>query len=236
MSEQLNAMVLAAGRGERLRPLTDHCPKPLVEVAGQSLIEHLLDKLACAGVKRCVINLNWLGAQIREHLETNWRWPMQCVFSEEQGERLETGGGIYKVLDKLGPGPFIVANADVYSDFDMTRLAQRAAQWTTGELAHLVLVDNPEHNPQGDFGLTAAGLLSEAPPRKTFSGISLLQPHLFEGCSPGRFALAPLLRVALQQGLASAEHHSGLWTDVGTLERLSALRAQLDSAKSAPGV
>lgn len=225
MSQQLNAMVLAAGRGERLRPLTDHCPKPLVEVAGQSLIEHVLDKLADAGVQRCVINLNWLGAQLREHLEANWRWPMERLFSEELGERLETGGGIFKVLDKLGPGPFIVANADVYSDFDMTRLADRAWQWPAQNLAHLVLVDNPEHHPEGDFGMTPAGLLSDTPPCLTFSGISLLDSQLFQGCNPGRFALAPLLRAAMQRGQVSAEHHTGLWTDVGTPERLATLRA-----------
>ena len=225
-------MVLAAGRGERLRPLTDHCPKPMVEVAGQSLIEHVLDKLARAGVQRCVINLNWLGGKLRAHLEARWRWPMQCVFSEEQGERLETGGGIYKVLDQLGPGPFVVANADVYSDFDMLRLRQRVAHWSPRDQAHLVLVDNPAHHPDGDFGMTAEGLLSEAPPRLTFSGISLLHPRLFDGCAAGRFALAPLLRTGMHRGLISAEHHAGLWTDVGTPERLESLRAQLSGTDS----
>ncbi|WP_083561839.1 N-acetylmuramate alpha-1-phosphate uridylyltransferase MurU [Oceanococcus atlanticus] len=223
----MNAMVLAAGRGERLRPLTDHCPKPLVEVGGQTLIEHTLDKLAAAGVEHCVINLNWLGEQIRTHLNAVWRWPMRVTFSEEQGERLETGGGIFKMLDPLGPGPFIVANADVYSDFDLQRLAERARHWSENDAAHLVLVDNPAHHPDGDFGLDRASRLVDQAPRLTFSGLSLLDPGLFEGCQPGRFALAPLLRAAMQSGRISGEHHTGLWTDVGTLERLEQLRQRL---------
>ncbi len=227
MPESLNAMVLAAGRGERLRPITDRCPKPLVPVGGQTLIEHTLDKLAVAGVQRCVINLNWLGQQIREHLEAQWRWPMQCVFSEEQGERLETGGGIFKVLDQLGPGPFVVANADVYCDFDMRRLAARARQWSSGDKAHLVMVDNPSHHAEGDFALSAEHKVIDAEPRLTFSGLSLLHSALFDGCQPGCFALAPLLRAAMRSERVSGERHAGLWTDVGTPQRLAQLREVL---------
>ena len=228
-------MILAAGRGERLRPLTDTCPKPLLEVGGQPLIAHVLDRLQAADVQRCVINLSWLGEQLRERLQREWRWDMTCAFSHEHEQRLETGGGIFNVLDQLGPQPIIVGNADVYCDFDLTRLQRLAAQWPTGRLAHLVLVDNPEHHPQGDFGLNAAGLAvdtaTDTPAgelaRLTFSGISLLHPALFDGQQPGRFALAPLLRQAMAAGQVSAEHHRGCWTDVGTPERLAQIRQRL---------
>lgn len=226
MSE-LSAMLLAAGRGERLRPLTDHTPKPLIEVAGKPLIEHALDRLAAAGVTRCVINASWLGEQIREYVERRWRWDMDVRISEEPPGQLETGGGIFKALPLLGDAPFLVVNADVYCELTLDRLADTARRWPEGRRAHLVLVDNPEHHPQGDFALGVDGQLGETGPRLTFSGLSVLHPDLFAGQQGGRFPLAPLLRRALAAGQVSGEHYRGVWTDVGTPDRLEALRASL---------
>lgn len=223
----MNAMLLAAGRGERLRPLTDHCPKPLIEVAGKPLIEHVLDRLAAAGVRHCVVNVNWLAGQITDYLQQHWRWDMRLQISHESGQRLETGGGIFQVLEQLGPQPFLVANADVYCDADLATFAAMAQHWPTDKAAHLLMVDNPEHNPQGDFGLQPDGLLSDTEPRLTYAGIGLLHPRLFAGQQAGRFALAPLLRQAIAQGQVSGDRHRGHWTDVGTAQRLEQLRQRL---------
>ncbi len=221
----LNAMILAAGRGERLRPLTDHCPKPLVEVAGKPLIEHMLDGLENAGVTRCVINLSWLGDTLRAHLQAAWRWDLECVFSDEREQRLETGGGIRKALPVLGSAPFLVVNADVYSDFPLARLARQVRVWPQRRLAHLVLVDNPAHNAAGDFALDAQGQVVDSGPGLTFAGLSVLHPDLFATAQGARFPLAPLLHAAIAQGRVDGEHHAGLWTDVGTPERLAQIRA-----------
>lgn len=220
-------MILAAGRGERLRPLTDERPKPLIQVGRQALIEHMLDALARAGVQRCVVNLSWLGPVLHAHLLKHWRWEMQLLFSDESERRLETGGGIHKALPMLGPRPFLVVNADVYTDFDLTRLARRVEAWPSAQLAHLVLVDNPAHNPAGDFCLTTSGQLGHDGRSLTFSGLSVLHPALLEDQAPGCFPLAPLLRDAIGAGRVSAEHHAGLWTDVGTPERLAWIRQQV---------
>lgn len=224
MSEPLSAMILAAGRGERLRPLTDERPKPLIEVAGMPLIEHMLDALARAGVSRCVVNLSWLGPMLREHLSRHWRWDMQLLFSDESVGRLETGGGVFKALPQLGDQPFLLVNADVFTDFDLQGLAQQARNWVPGRLAHLVLVDNPVHNRSGDFALTPAGQLEADGRDLTFAGLSVLHPALLSGQSAGCFPLAPLLREAARAGQVSGEHHAGLWTDVGTPERLAWIR------------
>lgn len=223
----LNAMLLAAGRGERLRPLTDSCPKPLVSVGGRALIDHALARLEAAGVTAGVVNLNWLGEQIVAHLAAHPPGGMRLQFSWEREQRLETGGGIFQALDQLGPAPFLLLNADVYCDLALSGLARLAQTWPDGRLAHLVMVDNPAHHPQGDFALGDDGRLCLQGERLTYSGIAVLHPALFAECRPGRFALAPLLRRAIESGRASGEHHRGLWTDVGTPERLAQLRDAL---------
>ncbi len=226
----LSAMLLAAGRGERLRPLTDRCPKPLIDVGGLPLIEHALDRLAAAGVSRCVVNLSWLGEQIRDHLSRHWRWDMQLHFSDESGGRLETGGGIFQALPLLGPEPFLLVNGDVWSDCPLEPLAALARNWPAGRLGHLVLVDNPPHNPAGDFSLRADGMLDRDRARLTYSGIAVLHPRLFAGCRPGAFPLLPCLLQAIEANALSGEHYAGDWTDVGTPDRLQQLRGQFRTA------
>lgn len=217
----MRAMVLAAGRGERMRPLTDHCPKPLVQVAGRCLLDYHLEGLARAGVSEVVINLSWLGEQIRQHLAGGGEGPA-IVYSEEGYPALETGGGIYRALPQLGSEPFLVVNADVFCPFDFTSLSLAG-----NDLARLVLVPNPAHNPGGDFVLEHGRVHDGEGQRLTFSGISLLHPQLFAGCRDGAFPLAPLLRRAMEQGRVSGLLHSGLWSDVGTAQRLHALEEQL---------
>lgn len=222
-----HALVLSAGRGSRLRPLTDQTPKPLLDVGGQSLLRHHLDGLAAAGVQEVVINLGWLGAQIREELSARPVAGLTVEFSDEGWPALETGGGIAQALPKLGDGPFLVCNADVYTDYPHQLLLDRALQLPTGTLAHLVLVPNPDHNPEGDFALGADGEVQEQGTRLTFSGLSVLHPQLLAGHEGGAFPLAPWLRKAIARGRVTGECHRGLWSDVGTPERLAAIRAQV---------
>lgn len=213
----MKAMILAAGKGERMRPLTLHTPKPLVRAAGTPLIEFHLQALLQAGFRELVINHAWLGQQIEDHLGDGARFGLSIRYSPE-GEPLETGGGIFRALPLLGDEPFLVVNGDVWTDFDFSRLRQ-----PLNGLAHLVLVDNPEHHPRGDFRL-AGGRVSDAvegEPSLTYSGIAVLHPRLFEGCQPGAFKLAPLLRQAMAAGQVTGEHFSGRWVDVGTHERLT---------------
>jgi len=213
----MKAMILAAGKGERMRPLTLHTPKPLVPVAGQPLIEYHLRALAAAGVSEVVINHAWLGQQIEDHLGDGSRFGLSIRYSAE-GEPLETGGGIFKALPMLGEAPFLLVNGDVWSDYDFRQLNKPLEG-----LAHLVLVDNPGHHGRGDFRLQGAQVVDgdDAPGTLTFSGISVLDPALFASCQPGAFKLAPLLRQAMAQGKVTGERHGGLWVDVGTLERLA---------------
>ncbi|CAH0650681.1 nucleotidyltransferase family protein [Pseudomonas juntendi] len=213
----MKAMILAAGKGERMRPLTLHTPKPLVPVAGQALIEYHLRALAAAGVREVVINHAWLGQQIEEHLGDGGRFGLRICYSPE-GEPLETGGGIFKALPLLGDDPFLLVNGDVWTDYDFTRL-----QAPLQGLAHLVLVDNPGHHGRGDFRLADGQVVDgdDAPGTLTFSGISVLHPALFAGCQAGAFKLAPLLRQAMAAGRVTGEHYRGHWVDVGTLERLA---------------
>ncbi|MFJ4385253.1 N-acetylmuramate alpha-1-phosphate uridylyltransferase MurU [Pseudomonas sp. NPDC089408] len=213
----MKAMILAAGKGERMRPLTLHTPKPLVPVAGQPLIEYHLRALAAAGITEVVINHAWLGQQIEDYLGDGSRFGLSIRYSPE-GEPLETGGGIFKALPLLGDEPFLLVNGDVWTDYDFARLkAPRQV------LAHLVLVDNPGHHGRGDFRLDSEQVVDgdDAPGTLTFSGISVLHPALFEGCQAGAFKLAPLLRQAMAAGKVSGEHYRGHWVDVGTLERLA---------------
>ena len=215
------AMILAAGRGERMRPLTDHTPKPLLEAAGRSLIGHHLVALAKAGVQEVVVNHAHLGAQIEAALGDGAAYGLRLRYSPE-AVALETGGGIFRALPILGPDPFVVVNGDVWTDFDLGDL--RLAQ---SDLAHLVLVDNPAHHPAGDFVLEGDRVRDAGGPRLTFSGIGVYRPALFDGCTAGRFPLAPLLRAAMAAGRVSGEHYRGRWVDVGTPERLAALDRDL---------
>ena len=213
-------MVLAAGRGERLRPLTDRTPKPLLEVRGEPLLGWHLRALARAGVREVVINLAWLGAQIRSRIGDGAAYGLQVQYSAEPEGALETGGGIFQALPLLGPGPFIVVNGDTYADIDFAKLAI-----APHELAHLVLVPNPAHHPRGDFALRDGLVQSQGEPRLTYSGIGVYRPGLFAGCQPGRFPLLPLLQAAIAARALGGELHAGAWTDVGTVERLEALNS-----------
>jgi MurNAc alpha-1-phosphate uridylyltransferase len=208
-------MILAAGRGERMRPLTDTCPKPLLEVGGKPLLHWLIEALAAAGFRDLVVNHAHLGAQIEADLGDGARFGVAIRYSAE-GTALETGGGIRRALPLLGDAPFLVVNGDIWSDVDFASL-----QWRPGRLAHLLLVDNPPQHPDGDFALADGQIMPGADgARLTFSGIGLYHPELFRRCPEGRFPLAPLLRAAIAHGLVSGERHAGRWSDVGTPERL----------------
>lgn len=214
----MKAMILAAGRGERMRPLTDHTPKPLLRAGGKMLVEYHLEALVRAGITEIVINHAHLGAQIETALGDGADYGARINYSPEPDGALETGGGIQRALPWLGVGPFLVVNGDIWTDFDYACLPQYI-----DTRAHLVLVDNPEQHPEGDFCLRE-GMVSEGTgPRLTFSGIGLYHATLFAGCMPGRFPLAPLLRGAMTQGQVSGMHYRGRWSDVGTPQRLDQL-------------
>jgi MurNAc alpha-1-phosphate uridylyltransferase len=214
------AMILAAGRGERLRPLTDATPKPLLAVRGRPLIERHVIALTRAGIERIVINLAWLGAQISDYLGDGARYGVAIVYSDERPQALETAGGIFRALPHLAPGPFAVVNGDVYTDFPFESL-----RIASDRDAHLVLVPNPPQHPQGDFGLESGIALAAAASRYTFSGIALYRSAFFDGCTDGVFPLKPLLLRSMAAGRCSAELYTGLWEDIGTPERLQALNA-----------
>jgi MurNAc alpha-1-phosphate uridylyltransferase len=217
-------MVLAAGRGERMRPLTLARPKPLLEAGGTPLIVHHLRALAAAGFEDVVVNLSWLGGQIREALGDGTRHGLRIHYSDEGPEPLETGGGIFRALPLLGDGPFLVLNGDTWSDIPYVDLRERLAPV---DLAHLVLVPNPTHNADGDFVLERGRIVETPGDRLTFSGVGLYRAELFEGCRDGVFKLAPLLRAAVRDGRVSGELHDGSWLDIGTPERLAELDARL---------
>lgn len=225
----MRAMILAAGRGERMRPITDHTPKPLIPVAGRPLIDWHLAALAAAGITEIVINTGWLGARLRATLGDGSARGVVIAYSDEGWPALETGGGIHAALPLLGPEPFLVINGDVWSDVPLAALAERAARLPEHDLAHLVLVPNPAHNLRGDFGLAGGRMIPACAESFTFSGLSVLRPELFANCDAGAFPLAPLLRDAAIRGRVSAELHCGRWSDVGTPERLAALESQLSS-------
>ncbi|MDA8382870.1 MAG: nucleotidyltransferase family protein [Betaproteobacteria bacterium] len=220
----MKAMILAAGRGERMRPLTDRVPKPLLRVGGKSLIEWNIERLRAAGFTDIVINHAHLGAAIEAALGNGSRLGVRLAYSAE-GHALETAGGIAKALPLLGSGPFAVVNGDVFCDFDFARLLPRLEAMAHSPLAaHLVLVDNPPHHPQGDFALSGPRVMLGGAPMLTFSGIGAYRPELFAGVTPGQKAqLAPLLREAIGRGAVTGEHWGGQWVDVGTPERLAAL-------------
>jgi MurNAc alpha-1-phosphate uridylyltransferase len=216
----MRAMILAAGRGERMRPLTDATPKPLLVVGGKSLIEHHLEGLAGAGVREVVINHGRLGELIESRLGDGDRYGLTIRYSAEGDEPLETGGGIFRALPLLGSGHFIVVNADICTDFDFCNLAA-----VREDLAHLVLVPNPPHHPEGDFTLRGNRVGNTGADRWTYSGMAILSPELFAGCAPGRFPLAPLLRQAAAAGRVTGVLYRGRWEDIGTPERLEAVNA-----------
>ena len=208
-------MILAAGRGERMRPLTDSIPKALLNVNGQSLIEYHLIALVKGGITDIVINHAHLGSQIEAALGDGSRYGAQITYSPEGETGLETGGGIYHALPLLGTEPFIVVNADIWTDYPFKQLPYRPAG-----LVHLVLVDNPSFNKKGDFGLQGDRVVNEGHSLFTYSGIGVYTPELFNDCTPGTFPLAPLLRKAADAGQVTGEHYQGVWYDIGTPERL----------------
>jgi MurNAc alpha-1-phosphate uridylyltransferase len=215
-------MVMAAGRGERMRPITDTLPKPLVAVAGKPLIGYHLERLAAAGVREVVINLSWLGDLIRSTLRDGADYGLSISYSEEGPVPLETGGGIFKALPLLGPGPFLIVNGDTWSDIDYGHLALE-------DDAHgsIVLVPNPTHNKRGDFGLEGDVVVDREVDRFTYSGVGVYRPEFFDGCSPGRFPMLPLMKRAISSQLLRGELHRGEWCDVGTPERLATLDADI---------
>jgi N-acetyl-alpha-D-muramate 1-phosphate uridylyltransferase len=221
----VKAMVLAAGRGERMRPLTDHTPKPLLRVGGKPLVAHHLEALAAAGCRDVVMNCSWLADRLRAGLGDGRAWGVSIEYSPEPWPPLDTGGGIFHALPLLGPGPFLLLNGDVWCDASPASLELPA-----GMLGHLLLVPNPAHNPHGDFGLVDGRVEPEASPRLTYGGMAILAPELFAGCRPGRFPLAPILAAAARRGRISGMLHSGAWVDVGTPERFYALQAKLGEA------
>lgn len=223
----MRAMILAAGLGKRLRPLTDHLPKALVPVAGKSLIEYHIDKLVAVGIDELVINTSWLGELIERRLGDGGARGARIQWSRES-EPLETGGGIRRALPLLGPGPFVAISADIWSDYCYSRLPRALP---SAMLAHLVLVHNPPHNPEGDYGLDAGGIVrprDSAGASFTFSGLGVLAPELVADFPEGAvFPLRDALRRAIAADAVSGEVHAGLWSDVGTPERLAALEQQL---------
>lgn len=220
----MRAMILAAGRGERMGALTATTPKPLLALGGETLLGRQLRRLAAAGITEVVINLSYRGEQIRAAIGDGSRFGLSISYSPEPEPPLETAGGIVAALPLLGDTPFLLVNADVVSDFDLTRLGP------DGSAGRLVLVPNPPHNAGGDYGLDADGRLTADPPRYTYAGISLLAPTLFAGLAPGRRPLAEVFAAAIADGALTGVLHQGLWFDVGTPARLAAAEAALAGA------
>jgi MurNAc alpha-1-phosphate uridylyltransferase len=214
----MKAMILAAGRGERLRPLTDETPKPLIKVAGKSLIEYHLLNLANAGFTDIVINTAWLANKIHETLGDGNRYGVSIQYSDE-GVAQETAGGIINALSLLGNEPFLVVNGDICCDFDFSNLPDLKDKTQ----AHLVLVNNPEHNPAGDFAIAEGMLCNQGKPKYTYSGIGIYSPRFFSNSTQGVLPLAPMLKKKAEKKLITAQRFTGLWTDVGSIERLHAL-------------
>ncbi|WP_085693863.1 MULTISPECIES: N-acetylmuramate alpha-1-phosphate uridylyltransferase MurU [unclassified Pseudomonas] len=223
----MKAMILAAGKGERMRPLTLTTPKPLVRAGGIPLIEYHLHALAAAGFDDIVINHAWLGQQIEDYLGDGSRYGVRIRYSPE-GEPLETGGGIFRALPLLGDEAFLVVNGDIWTDYDFSVLHQPIAG-----LAHLVLADNPAHHPAGDFVLDNGRVQDGRPQARTltYSGIAVLHPQLFDGCGAGAFKLAPLLRDAMARGQVTGERLKGQWVDVGTHERLAEAEKLIEASR-----
>ena len=219
----MKAMILAAGRGERMRPMTDHTPKPLLPVAGKPIIEHTINQLVSAGFTEIVINHARFGRQIEDYLGNGKHFGVSIAYSPEGDEPLETAGGIINALPLLGKEAFLVVNGDIATDFPFAELKKVSV-----DLAHLVLVDNPIHHTNGDFSLNKSGRITENDdPLFTFSGIGLYHPDLFSKTPPGKSKLAPLLRAAIKENKVTGQHYSGFWMDIGTPERLLELDSHL---------
>lgn len=230
----MKALIFAAGLGERMRPLTNHTPKPLLTVGGKRLVEWHLEKLAAMNVREVVINTSWLAEQFPQTLGDGSRWGLSLHWSYEGTTPLETGGGMLHALPLLGDEPFLLVNGDIWIDYDFARLPHEP-----DGLAHLVMVDRPPQATQGDFALDADGRVrSEGEHRLTYSGLGVYRPQLLDGWrghthdagadeTPPRFRLAPILRAHMDEGRITGEHHRGRWTDVGTPERLATLDAEL---------
>jgi MurNAc alpha-1-phosphate uridylyltransferase len=225
----MRAMILAAGRGERMRPLTDNTPKPLLPVAGKPLIQYHIEALAAAGVTEIVINLAWLGEQIRAALGNGSRFGVQLHYSDEGDHALETGGGVFKALPLLagasGTDPFVLVSGDVWTEYP---LIESVNKLDAGDVAHFVLVPNPDFHARGDFGLAGTRVV-DGGERYTYANIGAFRPEFFAGCTPGRFALAPLMFEWIRKGRVSGELYRGVWHNVGTPEQLR----QLDQQASA---
>jgi MurNAc alpha-1-phosphate uridylyltransferase len=225
----MKAMVLAAGRGERMRPITDRIPKPLVPVAGKPLIVYHLEALRRAGIRDVVINLAYRGPQIREALEDGSRYGVRISYSDEGPEPIETGGGIFKALPLLGADPFVVVNGDVWTDFDVATLPPL----DEGAHARLVMVPNPPHVANGDFALEGDFIIESDRNRFTYSGIGMFSPRFFHDCQPGKFPLRPLLNRAIAARKLKGQLYRGVWLDIGTPQRLAELEASLQAPSSA---
>lgn len=229
MKTTMKAMILAAGRGERLRPLTDHTPKPLIDIGGQPLIGHHLSALARAGFEEVVINVAYLGEQIVDTLGDGRDWGLRIAYSRETPGELDTGGGIRQALALLGERPFALISADVFTDFDYAGLRRV----DDGCAMHAVLVDNPPHHPNGDFGLVDDGRsarLVDTAPRLTYAGVGVYAPRLFARIEQKRFPLVAVMRDALARNQATGAHHRGCWVDVGRPSALETARALADAA------
>jgi MurNAc alpha-1-phosphate uridylyltransferase len=216
------ALIFAAGRGERMRPLTDATPKPLLEVGGKLLIVWHLERLAAAGVREVVINTSHLAEHFPLALGDGSNWGLRIHYSYEGPEPLETGGGMLRALPLLGDVPFIAVNGDIWTDFDFSTLPQNPLV-----PAHLVMVDNPPQHPLGDFVLRDGHLHDETAPRLTFAGIGVYRPELLAAHAPGKFSTVPILRAAMREGRVTGEYHLGTWSDIGTPQRLGELDSWL---------
>lgn len=210
------AMIFAAGRGERLKPLTDTCPKALCQVHGMPLIEHHIKHLVAAGIQTIIVNIAHLGGTIRDYLGDGSRWHTRIVYSTEPPGALETGGGLVNARHLLGNAPFITVNADIFTDYDFSLLALPKAH-----LGHLVLINRPSYYAHGDFGVTPEGYLSLSDKHYTFSGIACYSPELFDYLKPGRFSITPFIKSHIKHQRISAEIYNGNWIDIGSPERLA---------------
>jgi len=219
----MKAFILAAGGGERLKPLTDTKPKPLIKAGAHSLTEYPLPNSPPAGVTDVVINVAWLGEQIQSAIGDGSAYQLNVRYSDEGDSALETAGGIIKALPLLDDNPFLVVNADIWSDYNFMNLTQKSIN----SEAHLILVENPEHNNKGDFSLNQNLVSNSGEPMLTYSGIGIYTKAFFDGCSTGKQPLAPILRNKIDERLISGEHYLGQWTDVGTIERLMNLNTTL---------
>ncbi len=226
----MRAMILAAGRGERMRPLTDRTPKPLLAVAGKPMIQYHIEALAAAGIADIVINLAWLGAQLRAALGNGSQFGVRIEYSDEGDSALETGGGVFKALPLLGKEAFVVVSGDVWTEYPLGGLIdERLKKFSSADVAHFVLVPNPDFHTRGDFGLVDGRLVDEGE-RYTYANIGVFRPEFFAECRPGRFPLAPLMYQWIRQGRVSGELYRGAWHNVGTPQQLQWLNREVIGA------